>query len=307
MSQPVVRRGLYEADYEKVDRNWPERNGIAAGTLANELNKDSYPFTITDKTTGLSKQVSMKSVDSRSTLAITAGETALTYESKESVSKETVVADVIENVTITSTDPKTKAQTNVQVSESYLHWDKDFTWPADAQSDTFKVTVYVNGAANATYQNAPKAEITVNCVDTTILYTVKYLDGYSAENNVVAEYTVAENKATTQPANPVRELYNFTGWTPAVADTVTGDATYKATWKPNLDNNKNDVADQEETYIVIYTDGVEDEEIFADAEHENIAYGDDTPAAPGNSAPCVQHFGQDEEGNELGNGDGGHK
>ena len=33
--------------------------------------------------------------------------------------------------------------------------------------------------------------------------------------------------------NPTRKGYTFTGWSPKVADTVTGNVTYKAQWKSN--------------------------------------------------------------------------
>ena len=60
-----------------------------------------------------------------------------------------------------------------------------------------------------------------------------------------------------------RKGYVFYGWTPAVKETVTGDAIYTATWE--LDTNGNGIADKdEEKYTVTYTDGVDGEEVFAD-------------------------------------------
>ena len=40
--------------------------------------------------------------------------------------------------------------------------------------------------------------------------------------------------------------------------------------------------DVEEKYTVIYTDGVENEEIFEDRRHSNLSVGDQTPAFSGN-------------------------
>ena len=66
-------------------------------------------------------------------------------------------------------------------------------------------------------------------------YTVTYTDGVDNEEIFKDQvYTVEFGKAT--PAfngTPARDGYKFTGWTPAVADTVTGNATYEATWKSN--------------------------------------------------------------------------
>lgn len=64
-------------------------------------------------------------------------------------------------------------------------------------------------------------------------YAVTYTDGVDGEEIFKDQvYTVEFGKAT--PAfngTPARDGYKFTGWTPAVADTVTSNATYEATWK----------------------------------------------------------------------------
>lgn len=64
-------------------------------------------------------------------------------------------------------------------------------------------------------------------------YTVTYTDGVDGEEIFKDQtYTVEAGKAT--PAfngTPTRKGYTFVGWKPAVATTVTGNATYEATWK----------------------------------------------------------------------------
>ena len=64
-------------------------------------------------------------------------------------------------------------------------------------------------------------------------YTVTYTDGVDGEEIFKDQtYTVEAGKAT--PAfngTPARDGYTFVGWKPAVAATVTGNATYEATWK----------------------------------------------------------------------------
>lgn len=66
-------------------------------------------------------------------------------------------------------------------------------------------------------------------------YTVTYTDGVDNEEIFKDQtYTVESGKAT--PAfngTPTRKGYTFTGWKSAVAATVTGNATYEATWKSN--------------------------------------------------------------------------
>ena len=64
-------------------------------------------------------------------------------------------------------------------------------------------------------------------------YTVTYTDGVDGEEIFKDQvYTVEFGKAT--PAfngTPTRKGYTFAGWKPAVAATVTSNATYEATWK----------------------------------------------------------------------------
>ena len=64
-------------------------------------------------------------------------------------------------------------------------------------------------------------------------FTVTYTDGVDNEEIFKEQtYTVESGKAT--PAfngTPTRKGYTFAGWKPAVAATVTSNATYEATWK----------------------------------------------------------------------------
>ena len=115
-------------------------------------------------------------------------------------------------------------------------------------------------------------------------YTVTYTDGVVGVE--VFEDVVHENLpyGTKTPAfytkDPTRKGYVFTGWNPAVAATVTGDATYTAVWEE--DANGNGTPDkEEEKYTVSYTDGVENEEIFADQVYGNLLSGTATPAFNG--------------------------
>ena len=68
------------------------------------------------------------------------------------------------------------------------------------------------------------------------LYTVTYTDGVVGEVVFAnQEYTVPAGIAT--PAfvgTPTRKNYDFIGWEPRVADTVTADVTYVAQWQPSV-------------------------------------------------------------------------
>ena len=65
-----------------------------------------------------------------------------------------------------------------------------------------------------------------------------------------------------------------------MTDTVTETVVYTATWKEDRNNNGTPDED-EEKYTVIYTDGVDGEEVFADQIYANLLSGDATPAFQG--------------------------
>ena len=64
-------------------------------------------------------------------------------------------------------------------------------------------------------------------------YTVTYTDGVDGEEVFADQTYTVESGATTPEfsGTPTRDGYVFAGWSPSFAATVTGDVTYKATWK----------------------------------------------------------------------------
>ena len=110
-------------------------------------------------------------------------------------------------------------------------------------------------------------------------YSVTYTDGVDSAEIFEDQSNVVPENAGTPAFNgtPAREGYVFNGWAPVIADKVTQNATYAATWK--TDANGNGKADEdEEKYTVTYTDGVDGEEVFADQAYGNLLSGTDTPA-----------------------------
>ena len=108
-------------------------------------------------------------------------------------------------------------------------------------------------------------------------YSVTYTDGVDSAEIFEDQSTVVPENAGTPAFNgtPAREGYVFSGWAPVIADRVTENATYAATWK--IDANGNGKADEdEEKYTVTYTDGVDGEEVFADQAYGNLLSGTDT-------------------------------
>ena len=200
-------------------------------------------FVITNTDTGVSKTVQMEVKDSRLVLSIAVEDVTVS----EKAEPDDLMDRIMSKVTITATNPETGDVTNVPVIADYISI-ADYAWPADSQTGRFTVTVSIAPLGNSTYQACDTVTLTLTCVDTTVLYEITWYDGVN-EEPFKTEY-VAED---TQPVAPTvtREHYTFNGWDKNVV-AATEDTTYTATWVPVLDNNKNDVADEEEKYTVVY-------------------------------------------------------
>ena len=123
-------------------------------------------------------------------------------------------------------------------------------------------------------------------------YTVTYTDGVDGEVifNDQVYYKKPGEKTPAFRGTPTRTGYVFTGWNPAVAAIVTGNVTYTAVWEE--DANGNGTPDkEEEKYTVSYTDGVENEEIFADQVYGNLLPDTATPAFNGTPTRTGYVFG----------------
>lgn len=102
-------------------------------------------------------------------------------------------------------------------------------------------------------------------------YTVTYTDGINGEVFADQSYTVRLGKAT--PAfngSTVRPGYNFLGWEPAVAETVTADVTYVAQWEAKGPNT-----------LRYNANGGPDEEDVVTTDEASIVIKEDVPNYPG--------------------------
>ena len=187
----------------------------------------------------------------------------------DGVEGETIFEDQVTTDLLSGT--KTPAFNGTPEREGYVFtgWE-----PAVAETVT----------ADATYVAQWSEDVNGNGVadDTETKYTVTYTDG--ANGAAFEDQTTADLLSGTKtPAfngTPEREGYVFAGWEPAVAETVTADATYVAQWSE--DANGNGVADDTETkYTVTYTDGVEGETVFEDQITTDLLSGTKTPTFQG--------------------------
>ena len=141
-------------------------------------------------------------------------------------------------------------------------------------------------------EDGKKQEIVFNiqCETLTVTYT-DGVDGVEVFADVVHENLPYGTKTPAfYEKDPTRKGYVFTGWKPAIAATVTGNATYTAVWEEDANGNGTPDKD-EEKYTVSYTDGVENEEIFADQVYSNLLPGTATPAFNGTPTRTGYVFG----------------
>ena len=108
----------------------------------------------------------------------------------------------------------------------------------DGQAATETATWYWNAALSKWQFRGSEAPIYIDITHTAPTpevkeFTVTYTDGVENEEVFADQvYTVKEGGATPAfDGTPTREGYVFLGWEPEVAETVTGDATYVATWE----------------------------------------------------------------------------
>lgn len=107
----------------------------------------------------------------------------------------------------------------------------------DGQAATETATWYWNADLSKWQFRSSEAPIYIDITHTAPTpevteYTVTYKDGVDGAAFADQTYTVKEGGATPAfDGTPTREGYVFLGWEPEVAETVTGDATYVATWE----------------------------------------------------------------------------
>lgn len=107
----------------------------------------------------------------------------------------------------------------------------------DGQAATETATWYWNADLSKWQFRSSEAPIYIDITHTAPTpevteYTVTYKDGVDGAAFADQTYTAKENNPTPAfDGTPTREGYVFLGWEPEVAETVTGDATYVATWE----------------------------------------------------------------------------
>ncbi len=161
--------------------------------------------------------------------------------------------------------------------QDFNTWSNAMHAPTDGTEKA--VTLYYEDGSWTVGTGSGLVEFTVICENVPAQkYTVTYTDGVDGveifKDQVYADLT-AGTATPKFDGTPTRVGYFFAGWNPAVADTVTGNATYTASWKVDSNNNgKPD--DEEERYTVTYLDGANGR-AFASQVYPGLLSGTATP------------------------------
>ena len=132
-----------------------------------------------------------------------------------------------------------------RVGYTFAGWDKEIPATMPAEDTTITATWEVN--------------------QYTIVFDTK-------GGSMIAPITQDYGTTVVAPANPTKDGFVFTGWDVAIPATMPAEnMTINATW----------VEEIPDTYTVTYTDGVDDEVVFADQIIANIASGTATPSFEG--------------------------
>lgn len=247
----------------------------------------SITVTVKDKTTGLSREARLAVAESRATLEVNVPE-SITIESKNALTKEQVEQQIREKISLIATDPQTGNKTPVT---DYTITILVYQWPEDGKTKTYTVTITILNTEQYSNSITSTTMVDLICVDTTKLYTITWNSngGKFGDDSTSITQIITEDDVITAP-EIVREYYRFNGWNTdggTIGQKPTKDVTFTATWKAELDNNGNGVADQEETYEIRYTTGYGANQVI---ESYTACWGENTPTLPEELMPTQFGF-----------------
>ena len=271
----------YTVSYDGMDVLYD--GGIAPGvgfaqekkdTLYNEVMNNSgvavFAVSYDDNGDGKADSVQDASIDFRDsrkvvTFAVADGGNVGTYEDEVNPGFENLRPFVVDwvraNVTITADDPMTEEveAEYVDVNSAVLVDPDDYSWPGNGEEN---VLTFLFGFEedHLEYQEE-YANLSMTLRDTTKVYQVKYVCDYNGETVTLLDETYHLEQGMSQKtprldedafAEYLTKKFYKQSWSPAIADYVTESVTYTAVWTPVVDNNQNGIADQVETYTVVF-------------------------------------------------------
>ena len=183
-----------DAEYDESLLSGLKSNGAGA-TITHQYNPATYVLTVKVTAQDNSSEHTYTYQFRKPTVYYTV--TFLTYDGQTIVTK-----------TIKEGDPVVAPNAPAREGYTFTGWDPDIVSPAQADA-----------TYTATYEEI---------IPEDVYYTVTFLN-YNGETIFTTQ--IKEGDRIIVPENPVREGYTFMGWTPAIVEIVTSNATYMATYE----------------------------------------------------------------------------
>lgn len=233
--QSTVYTVCYGAARDKTYKNGPTVSEFLKGSIATSRDK-AYDSSDTDDLAKLFKAIS-ESV----TTGITGKDLEVFDGAAPFVSVSQLPPSVQQNQDTSGFKWKlANATITTEGTKTYYTYELVYNVVLDADHPEFEEGKFypLNGETYITMPNGSKVKFPVpGAKGIKSRYTVTYTDGVDGE--VVFEDKVFPNLVvgTETPKfgeTPTRAGYTFTGWSPAVEETVTNNITYNATWVMNM-------------------------------------------------------------------------
>ncbi len=206
-------------------------NAVTDYTMTgNTFEKEEGVFVITNKYTPDTKNITVKKVWNDA-------------ENKDNIRPDKITVSIKNGEETVATRDITAKDGWTYTFENLLKREagKEITYKVEespVEGYTSSVSVDTNGDFIITNTHTPEEKPPVTPIIPPFtpesVYTVTYMDGVDDEVVFEDQSTTNLKKGDKTPAfngEPVREGYKFIGWSPVVAETVTGDAVYYAQWE----------------------------------------------------------------------------
>lgn len=230
--QSTVYTVCYGAANDITYKNGPTVSEFLKGDIATSRDK-AYDSSGTDDLTKVFKAISE---------SVTTGITGKDLEVFDGAAPYVSVSQLPQSIQPDASGFKwklTNATTTTEGNQTYYTYELEYFVTLDADHPEFEEgKLYpLNGETYITMPDGSKVKFPIpGATGIKSRYTVTYTDGVDGE--VVFEDKVFSDRVIGSPTpefgeTPTRAGYTFTGWSPAVEETVTKNITYNATWVMN--------------------------------------------------------------------------
>ena len=192
--------------------------------------------------------------DNRIKVKVSFGNTVISH--KGEMTEADLKALIADQIKVTGNDPMTEGDDQIVITGYEVGY-SEYQWPNVLDTKTSKIDVVVYGLSAYDYDVESDWSVSGSYTleDTRAKYYVTWMLDEEEEYDAKV-YVEGDEEPTVE--DPEKEHYTFSGWD--LTDDTVGAKVYTATWKADLDENRDGIADQTQKFQIIYyrgLDGVE--------------------------------------------------